>query len=366
MVINKAKRQIQLEALKAIKDANYTGTIILPTGSGKGWILTQIIKKLKPKRCIYLCDSELNRDTTFRNELIEWGMKDWVDKIEYICYQSAYKLKGEHYDLALFDEADYMCTPQYFKFAKNNKFDHPVLVSATAEDKKRKLLEKVAPIVYEMEIQEAEDSGALTAVNYFVVPFDLQASENRVYVNYNEKFQKILFHEKPNRKALNFLALQRSHFLSNLKSSLITCRKLLRYINDNTPDARALIFCGTQNQADKVCKYSYHGGNVKEDSLVKFNSGDVNYLSVVGKIDRGVNLNGVNVVVFEKMTRSITKFTQKSGRGKRLAKDLKLDVYFLLPYYLTRFGLRKQTIVQDWIREATSKVDITNIKTITL
>jgi superfamily II DNA or RNA helicase len=361
MKIHEERRKTQIEAVDALENNGFNGFVIAPTGIGKAWILIESLKRIKPKgRIWYLCDSEDNRDTTFRNELIKWGAEKWVDKIEFMCYQTAYKLSDEKVELGLFDEADMALTPEYSKGMTQNKFKYKVAVSATLEGSKRGLAKSIVPIVYEKELKEVEDAKLLNPAKHYLVNFMLSKKENEKYLNYNYRFGKLLMgNAHRNREALEFLQIQRKHFLSSLDTSRNVCRKLLKQLH-KVEDNKIMVFCGLSDQADKICKYSYHAKS-KENYLVPFHEGKIRVIAVVGKVDRGQNIDGINNIVFESPTKSPTKFTQKSGRGRRLAQHETLHIYYLIPYYVDRKGEVSPTIVKKWVYQATNKINFNPI-----
>ncbi len=354
-MINKERLKIQNEVLDAFEKNRYKGFAIVPTGTGKALILIEILKRVKPKTVWYLCDSERNRDVTFRDELIKWGAEEWIDRIEFMCYQTAYKRSGEHIDLVLCDEADYAITPAYFKAITENHIKHPVLVSGTISKKKKDILKEAnIPIIFEIEIDEVEKRKALNKANYFLVNFMLTPAENKKYLGFNYAFRKML-NTNYNKRSLEMLQITRKHFLSNLDSSANVCRKLLGHLYKEA-DNKVLIFCGLSEQADRICKHSYHS-KTTDDAFIKFNKGDIRVLSVVAKADRGLNINGVNNIVFESPTRSSTKFFQRTGRGRRLNVNDTVEVYFLVPYYKDLRHKTRPTIILDWIYKSAAKLD---------
>ena len=352
---NIQKDKLQAEALNALKINKYNGIVILPTGVGKSWILIQVLKILNPKKILYLADSTMNRDVTFKNELIKWGCEELIDKIEFLCYQSAYKRENFKYDLVLGDEFDMSCTPEYSKSFLNNKFKHKVLVSATLDDDKRKLAKKIAPIVFEVGLKDIEGDGVLNTTNYYIVKYMLTKQENFAYLKYNAQFAFELNKPKPNKWKIEQLVMQRNLFLNKLESSLRTCKSLLKDLYANK-DRKILIFSGVSAQADAVCKYSYHS-KTDEKNFIDFDNGKIRILSVVGKVDRGANIDGVNTIVFEAPFKSKTKQQQKGGRGRRLDVDDVLEIYFLIPYYRDRYGKLKPTVVEKWVYESVGDID---------
>lgn len=353
---NKAKDKLQADALEALKQSGFNGMIVIPTGAGKGKILVDCLLELRPEGKVwYLCDSEDNRDTTFINEMRKWGAAEWVDRVEFMCYQTSYKIEGADVALCLADEADFAMSPEYSKVFFNNRFQHLVLCSATLQADKRRLAESIRPVVLEKHLKEIEDEKIVNGANHYLVNYSLLKDENDEYLAYNKTFSQLLKEEHPNKRRIEMLQIQRKHFLSGLRSSRQVCRKLLGklYIKE---DNKILVFCGLSDQADKICKYSYHSKS-EYDYLTMFDNGDIRVLSVVGKVDRGVNLTGVNNVVFESPTKSATKFTQRSGRSRRLAVDQCTDIYYLIPYFKNKWGVLEPTVVQKWVYQSTKNVN---------
>jgi superfamily II DNA or RNA helicase len=55
--------------------------------------------------------------------------------------------------------------------------------------------------------------------------------------------------------------------------------------------SKCLIFANTQEQADRLCKHSYHSNNPESpDSLIKFKNGEITKLSCVLQLSEGVNI----------------------------------------------------------------------------
>lgn len=354
-MINDERRKIQIDVVNIFEKHNFNGFAEVPTGSGKAWILIQILKTVNPKSVWYLCDSTLNRDETFKNELIKWGAEKWIDKIEFMCYQTACKLKGYKVDLLLADEADFSLSPKYSQVYFNNKFKHKILISGTISPVKYEILEKAKiPVIYKISIDDVEKKGVLNKANYYIVNYMLNKDENAKYLYFNRTFAKYI-NSNTNYKSLESLQISRKHFLSNLNSSLNVCRKLMKHLYEKDKGNKILIFCGLSEQADSVCKYSYHS---KTDSghFEKFDKGDLRILSVVSKADRGLNIKGVNVIILESPSKSATKFFQRTGRGRRLAVNDILSVYFLVPYFKDFRGNTRPTIVHDWVYKSAAKI----------
>jgi superfamily II DNA or RNA helicase len=368
-MINEERRIIQMEALDALRANNFKGIVVLPTGTGKSFVLIEALREIyKPgMRVLYTCDSQRLRDEDFDKELQKWDAIEYSDKMEKECYASAYKFEGQHFDILLADEGDYGLTPSYSKLFFNNTFTYIIFVSATLEQKKRTLARKIVPIVYEKKLKEIEQREVVNKTQFYYVPYLLNEQENAAYNKYNDRFHSLLQQpESANRdQRLKFLTFERLHFLAGLESSVYICKKLMAELQAANENSKTLVFCGATDQADKISKCSYHTKNVKEGNLDKFNNGESRDAAVCGKVDRGINLNGVNNIIMEFTTRSETKAIQKLGRGKRLSVDEILNVYFLVPYYTKTWAKKTPfaTIVLKKIQEACKDIGIENAKT---
>ena len=137
-------------------------------------------------------------------------------------------------------------------------------------------------------------------------------------------------------------------------------------INNLKPrNEKILVFCGLSEQADRICANSFHEKNKNHKALEDFEKGLIKVITVVNKVDRGLNIENVRNIIHESVGRSKTRMTQRNGRGMRLDINEKLNVFFLIPYYLSMWGERKATIVLQWIKDALKDMDTSNVKTIT-
>lgn len=379
-MINNERMMIQKEALSALQASDYNGIFLLPTGTGKSWVMINALKQIleihpEYENIWYLCNSTDLRDKDFDAELDKWGAAHLKDRIEKMCYQTAYKLQGFTVDVLLADEFDYSLTPEYSKVYDNNDFRHKILTTAYIEGKvKNRMALKIAPIVYSQELQEAESRQALNKSQYYYVVYPLTNSENEEYLNYNSRISNLMFdlnHYRSNndRKGaalvedkLKRTALSRKQFLNSLESSAYYTRKLMKEIYEADQKCKILTFCELTAQADKICKYSYHGKNTSEDNLTKFRNDEIQFLTVCGKVNRGVNIKGIKYQIYESCPQSITALRQRLGRGKRLEVHENLSVYFMIPTYVNRRGQRFHTKVLEWVQKAAKDLDMSQAK----
>jgi superfamily II DNA or RNA helicase len=360
-MVNEERLIIQNSALDKLEEVNYNGGVIMPTGTGKSYILIEALKRIYKHgdSILYCADNRKLRDEDFPNELTKWGGELYLPIMERYCYQSAYKFEGKHYNILLMDEGDYALTDEYIKLLKNNTFDHIIFVSATLSQDKRALIEEFVPLVYERKMSDLEGKDIVNTAKLYFVNYMLNSTENKQYLQYNEVFKRELNKDKPNRFTIQMAQQGRKRFLGGLVTSQKICHKLMKKLYTDSEKNKVLIFCLLSQQADDICKYSYHSKNAKDNNFLRmFDEGEIRILSVVGKIDRGVNLTGVNNIIFEAPAESETKLVQKSGRGRRLEVDDTLSIYFLVPFYKDRKGRIQPTVVQKWVYNSTKQLGL--------
>lgn len=386
-MINEERRKVQLEALEALKKNDYNGIVLLPTGVGKSWVLIEALKTLISthgyKNIWYLCNTTVLRDVDFINELKNWGAEDLIPIINRMCYQKAHKLKGEEVDVVIMDEGDFLLSDVYINVLKNNTFKHKILTTAFIDERKQHHIKGLMNIVYSKSLQEVENKQVLNKSQYHFVNFLMTDDETKIYLQYGESIKQLMekkhqlnnilnqideshkdyIRTKKNVTYVNFklenLTRERKRFLNTLESSVVNCRHLMKDIYKEDKDCKILIFCELTKQADKVSKYSYHGGELNEN-LVKFRNDDIQALAVCGKVNRGVNISNIKYIIFESCNQSKTQLIQRIGRGKRLLINQLLNVYFLIPCYMEN-GKIKATKIRDWILNASNDLDLTNV-----
>lgn len=357
------KDKLLEKALAAFKKNDYTGVALIPTGAGKGRLMIEIAKLLpKTGRILYLCNTELLRDKTFIDELHKWDAKYLLDRMDLCCYQTAYKFVGREYLAVLADEFDASLTDEYEKVYKNNSFTYKILVSATLDEAKKRRAKKIAPIIFEVKPKTLIEENVLNNVKFHYVRYNLSPEENKVYLDYNEKFKNLLNAPKTfkTNKDLDFLKIQRKQFLSKTKTSVEVTKWLVEHLSKK--QEKILIFCGLSEQADKVCQHSYHSNNDAIHNFEAFEQGLINVLSVVDKVDRGLNIAQIRHIIFASLGSSKSKLTQRVGRGMRLEVHETLQVFFPIPFFKNKRGELTPTIVEKWMLDAAKDMDLSKMQ----
>ncbi len=367
------KTQEQNKAIQAIVNNDYNGIILATVAFGKGRVMIKCLEKLIRekgiKSVLYTCDNTRLKEVDFPAELEKWGTPEMKAMVQIQCYQTTYKWEGKKFDLLLADEFDFSLTKEYIKVYFNNTFKYKILLSGTLSAPKKKLALTIAPIVYKITTTEAEEKKLINKSTYYIYNYRMSEEESREYLKWTRLLGKAMAAQKPENQ-LNFLRGKRKELLYTLDSSVNHCKRVMKWLWNQDKQTRLVIFSERTEQADRLCKWSYHGKNVGENNLNKFQAGEISGISVVSKIKRGINLKNANTAIFEMLGGgSTTEFEQKNGRMKRLPIAEIAKVIFMVPWFQTtdKDGLIifKPTIVDDWLYKATcnlSDIQFKNLK----
>ena len=181
--INKIRDTEQRKALNAWARKKFVGSVIAGTGFGKSrvgvlaaeYVLTQESKSAQPSILILVPTVQLQDQ--FIEEFNKWEVPN--DYIEVLCYQSAYKLIGNHYDLVICDEIHLGLSVQYRKFFTHNVYDKLLCMTATLpeEEEYKDLLGDIAPTVYTITLDKCVELGI---VSPYKIHLQVQEKNNQL------------------------------------------------------------------------------------------------------------------------------------------------------------------------------------------
>jgi superfamily II DNA or RNA helicase len=126
-------------------------------------------------------------------------------------------------------------------------------------------------------------------------------------------------------------------------------KKLLDDIED-----KCIVFANTQNQAERICRHSYHSKNEdSEDNLNKFKKGDITKLSCVLQLNEGVNIPELRAGIIMHAYGNERKSNQRIGRLLRLNPEDTAIIHILC---------YKNTVDESWVKSALKDLDSSKIK----
>lgn len=390
--LNELKDKQQKKALNHWAMNSFHGSIIAGTGFGKsrcGVIAVgETIKRLK--------DSEKNVEgrpitglvlvpTTqlkeqFREEFIKWGYEDCLETVDFMCYQSAYKMMGRHYDVVICDEIHLGLSPEYRKFFDNNIFDRLLCMTATLpeEYEYKELLLEIAPIVFEITLDECVDLGLVSPYNIVCRPIDLTFDERTNYKKINNRFvywkgQLGQFDAWENAKLIMqdlSASPQEKKAATQFYRSIRERKKIIDFAENKiyafkdlvlaNPDKRILAFGGANEFTDMLSDsviplaQSYHSKRTKkqkEAALELFRDGTINVLCSTKALNQGFDVPDANMGIICGITSKSLSMIQRVGRLIRFQEGKTGEVIVL---YI------RDSQEEKWIKNA-----VKNLKNVT-
>jgi superfamily II DNA or RNA helicase len=173
---------------------------------------------------------------------------------------------------------------------------------------------------------------------------EFYTSETR---NYSYWTQRVYDANSPKERQIT--SIMRMRALMDFKTKETYAKHLL-----NDIDEKCIVFCNTQDQADRVCMYSVHSKNPDaEENLQNFKDGSIEKLSCVLQLNEGVNIPELRAGIIMHAYGNERKSNQRIGRLLRLNPTETAMVHILC---------YKDTIDETWVTEALKDLDNTKIK----
>jgi superfamily II DNA or RNA helicase len=346
MISNENKTKEQKKALNLWASAGFRGSIIAGTGFGKS-------------RCALLaCDYLLNRmdnakiiilvptiqlQDQFVDEFNKWNLAHCLDSIEIMCYQSAYKLRGNKYDLVICDEVHLGLSVEYRKFFINNKSDKILCMTATLpeEEEYREILAKLAPTVYTISLDQCVAMGIVSPYEIYCVPVELTDQEREDYKIINNNFvrckyalgqfdafnqARAIMANKNSDSGDKAVAAQFYKAIRERKAIVdFAYNKIAKFqtIVQTHLDKKVLVFSGANDFTDQLCEsvaplaVSYHSGKTKkqrEKSLASFKNDEINILCSTKALNQGLDIPNANLGIICGITSKSLSMIQRVGR----------------------------------------------------
>ena len=386
--VNKIKDKEQKKAVNAWAKNNFKGSIIAGTGFGKsrcGVIAVgETLRRLEPsinKPAGLVLVPTVNLRDQFKEEFIKWGYEDVLEFVEFMCYQTAYKLTGHHYDVVVCDEVHLGLSPKYRKFFKNNIYDRLLCMTATLpeEPEYKVKLHQLAPTVYKITLDECVDLGLVAHYEIVCVPVSLTEEEKKEYKKINSRFVYWKYHLGPfnafdeakrimGDKNATSAEKQASHqFYKSIRdrkaivdSAENKIEEVKKIVIKNL-DTKMLAFSGSNAFTDRICAsneplaVTYHSGKTKkkrEEALKSFREEDsIQLLCSTKALNQGLDVPDASVGIICGLTSKALSMIQRVGRLIRFQEDKEGKIYVLY--------------VKDSQEEKWLKSSVKNLKNIT-
>jgi len=363
MDTNDLRDQQQKKALNHWAINGFVGSILAGTGFGKsrcGVIAVgETIKRLTKyndhgERIVHVTGLVLVPTTQlkeqFEQEFIKWGYEGVLDTVDFMCYQSAYKMKDKHYDIVVCDEIHLGLSVEYRKFFENNDFNRLLCLTATLpeEYEYEELLLELSPIVYEITLDECVDLGLVSPYNITCRPLELTYIERTEYKKINNRFvywkSQLGQHEAfDNAKyILNNISSssEEKRAATQFYRSIRERKKIIDFAENkieafkdivlNNPKKRILAFGGANDFTDMLTDsviplaQAYHSKKSKKqkDSALKnFRDGVINVLCSTKALNQGFDVPDANMGIVCGLTSKSLPMIQRVGRLIRFQED---------------------------------------------
>jgi len=360
MEIHKTKDIEQRKALNNWVINNYHGSIIAGTGFGKSrcgvMAANHVLNNLNGDKVLVLVPTIQLQDQ-FTEEFSKWECEDCLDRIEVMCYQSAWKLRDKQYDLVICDEIHLGLSEKYRQFFKYNIYDRILCMTATLPEEPRYKIElhKIAPVVYEISLDECVAQGLVAPYEINCIPIELTPEERLSYQKINREFVEHKMALEPD--AFNFAktALTSPNVSYELKKHAAGFYKTIRERKSivdkahnkiemfkdlvyNNLDKKIITFGGLNEFTDTLAASVsplaevYHSKIPKKkrlNALKRFKNDEVNVLCSTKALNQGFDIPNASLGIVCGLTSKALSMIQRVGRLIRWEEGKIGKVYVL-------------------------------------
>ena len=359
--INKIRDEEQKKALNNWANTSFNGSIVAGTGFGKSrcaiLACNYVLGSVVDSKMVILVPTIQLQDQ-FVEEFHKWDLEHCLDNVEILCYQSAYKLKNNHYDLVLCDEVHLGLSPQYRKFFVQNTYDKLLCMTATLpeEEEYKYLLGMLAPTVYTITLDECVSLGIVAPYNIYCKPISLTNTEKNDYKKIHNKFlyykyklgqfdafdeAKRILGDKNAGPAEKQAAIgfyrnirKRKKIIDFAINKITEFQKLVL----NNLGNKILAFSGANDFTDQLCasvnplSATYHSKKTKkqrEKALEDFRNGNINVLCSTKALNQGLDIPDANIGIVCGLTSKSLSMIQRVGRLIRFQEGKIGEIYIL-------------------------------------
>ena len=351
--------KVQAEALKSTIGINRCG-LGLATGVGKTLVaLNHLESNYSPMLEILVVAPKLSIFDSWRAEATKFDKEALLTKATFTTYLSLNKQNPKDFDIIYLDEC-HSLLDSHREFL--NKYNGKILGLTGTPPKyhnseKGKLIDQFCPIVYEFVTDSAVDNNILNDYQILVHKLELSTKNNYLVEMKNKSFRTS---EQKNygywcnridarQGSMQMLRVMRMKAMMEYPSKEKYARLLFNSIKD-----KCIMFANTQDQADRLCDYSYHSKNSdSEKNLEMFKEGTIDKLSSVMQLNEGVNIPELRQGIIMHAYGNERKAQQRIGRLLRLNPDEKAIIHILC--YVN-------TVDEKWVKSALETLDQSKIE----
>ncbi|MGI6510198.1 MAG: DUF3427 domain-containing protein [Erysipelotrichaceae bacterium] len=317
---------MQVRALKELNRYRAMGTsralVVAAAGSGKTYLAAFDALNFSPKTLLYivhegsiLMKSLKTFQTIFGNE-VSYGVftgsskemyEDFVFATNITMANSLTFYKKNHFDYIIIDECHHAAANTYRKII--DYFEPEFLLGLTATPERMdnedvfELFDKNVP--YELRLRDAIINDLIVPFKYYgirdkLVDYGLNKSEERKMIAQLASVENCEFISDQIEKHRPEGKLKALAFCRNITHARLMCEEMGNYYN-------TAYLTGSNDIGERIRAYN----DLQRDDR------DLEILFTVDILNEGVDIPGVNMVLFLRPTESKTIFIQQLGRGLR-------------------------------------------------
>ncbi len=363
-------RDYQEEAIKLLKENNYRGIIVLPTGAGKSYIGIKLLETLEVKTLIIVPTIDLLNQWK-RKIIAELGLGEEligiyggdqreIREITIATYQSASKTEFlqknmTEFSLLILDEVHHASGEIFMEIPRRLTAIYRAGFTATfdvKEEKKELLVDLIGKIFEIKSIEELASRGYLANYDYKLIKVELTRAEKERYRAFVKKYAEYLSIEgiKKKGKEAYMEVIKRSkrdecarEALEAIKQakelSLMNRNKLIKLnelLNRHKND-KVIIFTRHVKTAGLI---SYLLGipkissdtlpRLREQILNEFRKGTITKIVTAEALDEGVDVPDASVCIIISGKPSKRQLIQRIGRVLRPKGNKKAIIYEII------------------------------------
>jgi len=350
----KDRQEIQMEAL-ATTDTKKRCTVVLGTGVGKTLVgLNHMERNTTPLNKVLVVAPKRSIFQSWIDDAEKFELQHLLGRIVFSTYLSLNKHNPRDYDIVYLDEA-HSLLDSHRNFLENYKGKILGLTGTPPKhggSEKGQLVKEFCPVVYTFKADEAIENKIINDYQIIVHEISLGTDKNYAVKNKNLTFKTSEVDNYNYWSRRIDVGSGPIHILRVMRMKAMmeypTKEKYAKILFNNI-DSKCILFANTQDQADKLCDYSYHSNNPDSDrNLELFKEGTVNKLSTVLQLSEGVNIPNLKQGIIMHAYGNERKASQRIGRLLRLNPDDKAIIHILC--YV-------DTVDQKWVTDALEGFD---------
>ena len=350
----KDRQEIQMEAL-ATTDTKKRCTVVLGTGVGKTLVgLNHMERNTTPLNKVLVVAPKRSIFQSWIDDAEKFDLQHLLGRIVFSTYLSLNKHNPKDFDIVYLDEA-HSLLDSHRNFLENYKGKILGLTGTPPKhggSEKGQLVREFCPVVYTFKADEAIENKIINDYQIIVHEISLGTDKNYAVKNKNLTFKTSEVDNYNYWSRRIDVGSGPIHILRVMRMKAMmeypTKEKYAKILFNNI-DSKCILFANTQEQADKLCNYSYHSNNPDSDrNLELFKEGTVNKLSTVLQLSEGVNIPNLKQGIIMHAYGNERKASQRIGRLLRLNPDDKAIIHILC--YV-------DTVDQKWVTDALEGFD---------